>query len=39
MQGFGQFEPVDLDAFEKFLEAELDETDPALQRGENILGG
>jgi DNA-binding transcriptional ArsR family regulator len=23
MQGFGQFEPVDLDAFEKFLEAEL----------------
>jgi hypothetical protein len=39
MQGFGQFEPVDLDAFEKFLEAELGETDPALQRGENILGG
>ena len=24
MQGFGQFEPVDLDAFERFLEAELD---------------
>jgi DNA-binding transcriptional ArsR family regulator len=23
MQGFGQFEPVNLDAFEKFLEAEL----------------
>lgn len=23
MQGFGQFEPVDLDAFERFLEAEL----------------
>ncbi len=23
MQGFGQFEPVDLDAFESFLEAEL----------------
>ena len=22
MQGFGQFEPVDLDAFERFLEAE-----------------
>lgn len=28
MQGFGQFEPVDLDAFERFLEAELRE-DPA----------
>lgn len=39
MQGFGQFEPVDLDAFEKFLETELGETDTALQRGENILGG
>ncbi len=25
MQGFGQFEPVDLDAFERFLDAELDE--------------
>lgn len=24
MQGFGQFEPVDLDAFERFLETELD---------------
>ncbi|WP_135448307.1 MULTISPECIES: ArsR/SmtB family transcription factor [Tabrizicola] len=23
MQGFGQFEPVDLDAFERFLEREL----------------
>ena len=23
MQGFGQFEPVDLDAFEAFLEREL----------------
>lgn len=23
IQGFGQFEPVDLDAFERFLEAEL----------------
>jgi hypothetical protein len=23
MQGFGQFEPVDLDAFERFLEDEL----------------
>lgn len=25
MQGFGQFDPVDLDAFEAFLERELDE--------------
>lgn len=24
MQGFGQFEPVNLDAFERFLEAELE---------------
>lgn len=30
MQGFGQFEPVDLDAFERFLEDELSEgEDPA----------
>jgi DNA-binding transcriptional ArsR family regulator len=29
MQGFGQFEPVDLDAFERFLEGELDE--PSLE--------
>ena len=28
MQGFGQFEPVDLDAFERFLQAEL--ADPEL---------
>jgi DNA-binding transcriptional ArsR family regulator len=30
MQGFGQFEPVDLDAFERFLEGELagDDTPP-----------
>ena len=27
MQGFGQFDPVDLDAFERFLRTELD--DPA----------
>jgi DNA-binding transcriptional ArsR family regulator len=26
MQGFGQFDPVDLDAFERFLESELDAT-------------
>lgn len=25
MQGFGQFEPVDLDAFERFLETEFSE--------------
>ncbi|NGM45017.1 winged helix-turn-helix transcriptional regulator [Rhodobacter sp. SGA-6-6] len=25
MQGFGQFEPLDLDAFERFLESELSE--------------
>ena len=25
MQGFGQFEPVNLDAFERFLETELDQ--------------
>lgn len=37
MQGFGQFDPVDLDAFEQFLETEL--TDPDLYLGENILGG
>ena len=31
MQGFGQFEPVDLDALERFLESELREPDaPAL---------
>lgn len=27
MQSFGQFEPVNLDAFERFLEAELENTD------------
>ncbi|WP_028913904.1 ArsR/SmtB family transcription factor [Pseudorhodobacter ferrugineus] len=26
MQGFGQFEPVNLDAFERFLESELNDT-------------
>ena len=30
MQGFGQFEPVDLDAFERFLEGELEEDDTAI---------
>ena len=29
MQGFGQFDAVDLDAFERFLEIELTETDEA----------
>lgn len=28
MQGFGQFDPVDLDALERFLEDELRETGP-----------
>jgi DNA-binding transcriptional ArsR family regulator len=32
MQGFGQFEPVNLEAFERFLEAEL-ETDPVPSSG------
>ena len=27
MQGFGQFDPVDLDAFERFLEGELSDDD------------
>ena len=29
MQGFGQFEPVDLDAFERFLEAEMQDDQTA----------
>lgn len=29
MQGFGQFEPVNLDAFERFLETELPASDEA----------
>jgi DNA-binding transcriptional ArsR family regulator len=37
MQGFGQFDPVDLDAFEKFLESEL--SDPGFHLGENTLAG
>jgi DNA-binding transcriptional ArsR family regulator len=28
MQGFGQFEPVDLDAFERFLESEMQDDAP-----------
>jgi len=35
MQGFGQFEPVNLDAFERFLEAEFTSgTDTATQEEE-----
>ncbi|AUH32869.1 ArsR/SmtB family transcription factor [Paracoccus tegillarcae] len=33
MQGFGQFDPVDLDDFERFLEAEMTEWDR--ERGED----
>ncbi|KPA23263.1 Transcriptional repressor SdpR [Shimia sp. SK013] len=33
MQGFGQFEPVNLDAFERFLETEL--TDPPTEPPSN----
>ncbi|WP_390912144.1 metalloregulator ArsR/SmtB family transcription factor [Pseudosulfitobacter sp. SM2401] len=29
MQGFGQFEPVNLDAFERFLKVELENPHPA----------
>jgi DNA-binding transcriptional ArsR family regulator len=29
MRGFGQFDPLDLDAFERFLESELAEEPPA----------
>jgi len=31
MQGFGQFEPVNLDAFERFLEAELTQSGSDLE--------
>ncbi|WP_353396950.1 ArsR/SmtB family transcription factor [Pseudophaeobacter arcticus] len=31
MQGFGQFEPVHLDAFERFLASELDDQPPVAQ--------
>lgn len=34
MQGFGQFEPVDLDAFERFLEAELHAAGPGDEAGD-----
>ena len=32
MQGFGQFEPVDLDAFERFLESELTENEDEVEK-------
>ena len=35
MQGFGQFEPVDLDAFERFLDAELGQPEPGIHFGTN----
>ncbi|WP_284324588.1 ArsR/SmtB family transcription factor [Cypionkella aquatica] len=31
MQGFGQFEPVDLDAFERFLEGELTDSETPVE--------
>lgn len=34
MQGFGQFDPVDLDAFERFLEGELTDT-PGFQSSQD----
>jgi DNA-binding transcriptional ArsR family regulator len=39
MQGFGQFEPVDLDALERFLEAELAELPPDGFFSEEIPSG
>lgn len=38
MQGFGQFDPVDLDAFEEFLARELDQ-DQADAATETVLAG
>ncbi|OOY28962.1 transcriptional regulator [Thioclava sp. L04-15] len=36
IQGFGQFEPLDFDAFEKFLETELSEIDlPEVSEADN----
>ena len=37
MQAFGQFEPVNLDAFERFLEREL--SDPSGDLGEGVAQG
>ncbi len=36
MQGFGQFEPVDLDAFERFLANELTEDATAMRSSESL---
>ncbi len=36
MQGFGQFEPVDLDAFERFLQEELAEGNGPLQKDQGL---
>lgn len=38
MQGFGQFEPLDLDAFEKFLAAELG-SEPDEAASETVTAG
>ncbi|MEP4196573.1 MAG: metalloregulator ArsR/SmtB family transcription factor [Aliishimia sp.] len=39
MQGFGQFEPVHLDAFERFLAVELQDEDPVTQiDGSDVSG-
>jgi DNA-binding transcriptional ArsR family regulator len=38
MQGFGQFEPLDLDAFEKFLAAELG-PEPGEASSETVTAG
>ncbi|MDF1856711.1 metalloregulator ArsR/SmtB family transcription factor [Pseudooceanicola sp.] len=38
MQGFGQFEPVNLDDFERFLAAELTlDADPGLDTDESVM--
>ncbi|WP_112311984.1 ArsR/SmtB family transcription factor [Pseudogemmobacter bohemicus] len=39
MQAFGQFEPVDLDQFERFLERELSEDTPSRLAAEEASGG
>ena len=36
MQGFGQFDPVDLDAFERFLEGELHEDGEASAQADRV---
>ncbi|WP_461307896.1 ArsR/SmtB family transcription factor [Albidovulum sp.] len=39
IQGFGQFEPVDLDAFERFLDAELARAEGRDERADDGRGG